>query len=145
MNEPDPAEERTLPASLKIVAYLTILFGIGSLVNVLLAAVHGALFLNVGVLQIPAGFGLLRLSRGWRTYHLVCLGLGMILLLLVAGALLTGSGRPVLGILGRRVNDARRETVLLFLIFPALYIIWQYRVLTSARVRRLFGLTGPNG
>ncbi len=145
LNDPASPPDRTLPTSLKIVACLAIVFGICSLINVIVTAFHGALVLNVGVLQLPAGFGLLRLSRGWRTYHLVCLWLGMILILVAAASLLSGSGRPVFSFLGQRAHPAGRETVLLFLAVAALYIIWQYRVLTSPRVRKLFGLTQPQG
>jgi hypothetical protein len=145
MNEPGPEEDRTLPTSLRAVAYLAILFGTGSLIHVVVGALHGALYLNTGVLQIPAGFGLLRLSRGWRTYHLVCLWLAMILLLVATAGLLSGSGRPVFGFLGTRRQHVEKETVLLFLAVAALYVVWQYRVLTSLKVRMLFGVIPPPG
>jgi hypothetical protein len=78
MDDFEDPKENPLPLSLRVVAYATILFGIGSVIGVVTDLFHGKLSLNLGVLQIPAGFGLLRLSRGWRTFVLVLLWLGFI-------------------------------------------------------------------
>jgi len=128
-----------LPLSLRVVAYVTILSGIGSLIDVLIDLAHGHLSLNFGVLQIPAGFGLLRLSRGWRTFELVCLWFAFVVSGIVAIAVALGKTityRPLPG----PWDQHRKEISLLIAGLMLAYFIWEYRVLTSPRVRRLFGL-----
>jgi hypothetical protein len=138
-------ERPALPSSLRAVAWFTILCGIVSLLTVLVELFHRKLFLNFGVLLIPAGFGLLRRDRGWRTFTLFMLWLGMIGFGAGFVALLLGFGRPtssafrVFGLAGNREASAIISAAMFGVNF------WQYRVLTSPPVRRWFGLTSGPG
>ena len=141
MNESDDPEENPLPLSLRVVAYVTILFGIGSVIDLIVGLFHGKLSLNFGVLQIPAGFGLLRLSRGWRTFVLVYLWFafivaGIMIVAFACGAPIKYTGVAIPGPLGA----FGREIALTYCAVMLGYMIWEYRVLTSPRIRRLFGL-----
>ena len=140
MDESGDLEENPLPLSLRVVAYLTILFGIGSVVDFVVSIFQGKLSISLGVLQIPAGFGLLRLNRGWRTFVLICLWLGFIgsaiLIYLLEFRRLTITGplpRPLLLGYGREIA---LTSVVVWLCF----MLWEYRVLTNPRIKRLFGL-----
>src|SRR5438128_6680105 len=78
-----------LPTSLKVVAWVFLIFGILSAIEIISSLVAGKLSLNFGVLGIFIGRGLLRLSPGWRTVALICLwfmfGLLVILMLATIG------------------------------------------------------------
>lgn len=139
MKDPDRPSRRELPLSLRVVAYVTILFGISSAIEVIGDLFHGKLNFNFGVLQIPAGFGLLRLSQGWRTFVLVCLWLGFI----VSGIaiLMLAAGQPfTFKVLPRPLQGYGRELALTYCVAWLCYMIWEYRVLTNPRIKRLFGL-----
>jgi hypothetical protein len=133
------SERPGLPLSLRIVAYVTILSGVGSLVDVIMGLFHGHLSLNFGVLQIPAGFGLLRRSQGWRTFELVCLWFAFVAFGIAAIAV--ASGKTIsYGQFPEPWNRHRKELSLLIAGLMLAYLVWEYRVLTSPHVRRLFGL-----
>src|SRR5437762_3541841 len=69
-----------IPASLKIVAWLFILFGISSAIEIVVAIFQGRLSFNFGVVGIFVGRGLLRLQPGWRTCALVLTRFELLLL-----------------------------------------------------------------
>src|SRR5688500_3622266 len=66
------------PTSLTVVAWLFILVGVVVVVNTVISAVRGSLHVNLGVLAIPAGIGLLRASHGWRSFCLCLIWLGLV-------------------------------------------------------------------
>jgi hypothetical protein len=140
MDESDDPEENPLPLSLRVVAYATILFGIGSVIDLVVGLFHGKVSINFGVLQIPAGFGLLRLSRGWRTFVLVCLWFAFIVAGIMIVAFAFGAPIKYTGVLPRPLTAYGRELALTYCAVMLGYMIWEYRVLTSPRIKRLFGL-----
>jgi|HigsolmetaAR202D_1030399.scaffolds.fasta_scaffold28476_1 hypothetical protein len=116
---PQPA---AMPGDLKAVAWVFIAFGILAGIEIVMAMADSRISINFGVLGIPVGIGILRLSPGWRTCGLVLLWLTMILCGVVGLMSLFGGLLPA---------------TLLVLAFFAL-ALWQYRVLTRDNVRRLF-------
>jgi hypothetical protein len=137
VRDPEPT---ALPLSLRVIAYVSILLGVGSVIDSVVSLFRDSLSINiVGVLQIPAGFGLLRLSYGWRTFKLLILWLAFILIGYLA----------ISFALGKTLNYPRlpepwhrheKEIGLLIDVVLLAYLIWEYRVLTSPRVRQLFGV-----
>lgn len=140
MEDFEDPNENPLPLSLRVVAYVTILFGIGSVIDLVIDLFHAKLSLNFGVLQIPAGFGLLRLSRGWRTFVLFCLWLGFIAAAIMIFMLASGSSLKITLPLPRPLLGYGREVALTYCVVWLSYMIWEYRVLTNPRIKRLFGL-----
>jgi hypothetical protein len=129
-----------LPTALRVIAYATIFFGVCSVIHVITALFRNRLDLNLGVLQIPAGFGLLRLSRGWRTFKLVVLWIAFIAYAVAAAVLAVNGFRFTLF---RRAPSESLQDFMIILAVPLLaYMIWEYRFLTSPAIRRLFGLSG---
>lgn len=135
----DEAERPTLPTAIRAIAYFTILCGIAYALTMVVSLAQGRLHLNIAVLQIPAGFGILRLSRGWRTFQLWMLWFGMIGFGILFLVLLIG--RSQLSISG--YGDFIKSRELLIVICAAMFALelWQYRVLTSREARLLFGVT----
>lgn len=135
--EPGPSG---IPLSLKIVAVLFIISGIFSVIEVVVALMHGGININFGVLCLFVGPGLLRLHRGWRTCALVFLWLGLIVAPIVFVLGLSGKVPAYFSVFG--VNIARIPgwwaSVAAIPFF--LLMLWQYRVLTRPDIRRLFGL-----
>jgi hypothetical protein len=136
----EDGEEPALPASLRAVAYFTILCGIGTLLTMVTDLANRHLNINIGVLQIPAGFGILRLSRGWRTFQLWMLWFGMIGFGIALLILLFGGSFPTLTMYGRFATKWGRELAFVICAITVGVLIWQYRVLTAPPIRRLFGL-----
>jgi hypothetical protein len=142
----DDADRPALPLSLRMVAWFTILVGIGTGLTMIVDLSHRHLNLNFGVLLIPAGFGLLRRDRGWRTFTLFMLWMGMIGFGagFVLALLRIGDFSPTRGF-GPLMQIKSREMMAVICAGMFLVELWQYRVLTSPVVRRLFGLIETRG
>lgn len=127
-----------IPLSLKIVAWLFIISGIMSAIEVILALSLGNININFGVLNIFAGIGLLKLSSGWRTYSLVMIWLAMIVVPVVTIVLLSAAGPLDLNFFGQKIGNASRFSALILIVPMYVLVIWQYRVLTRPDVKELF-------
>ena len=68
----------SIPTSLKVVAFLFILSGIFSLIEVIVSLMHGRLDIDFKVVGLFISLGLLRLSRCWWKCALVFLWIEMI-------------------------------------------------------------------
>lgn len=145
IEEREPAEPavgcpstRALPLSLRLVAGLCITFGTLSLFQALVLLGRNHISIDLGILQIPMGFGLLRLKRRWWTCALVFLRIGFVLLSIVTIVFLVHPGPFWLRWMGTPVGTVRREWAILSLLWGWALAVWEYRVLTSARVKALF-------
>ncbi len=131
-----------IPTSLKVVAFLFILSGIFSLIEVIVSLMHSHLNINLGVLALFIGPGLLRLSRGWRTCALVFLWIAMIGIPIIAILFMTASGPLDFKLFGQKVGHASKGLGIVLAALMFALAVWQYRVLTRPDVRRLFGVPG---
>jgi hypothetical protein len=129
-----------IPGSLKVVAALFILGGVSAAIEVVVSLMNNRISINLGVLGIFIGPGLLRLSRGWRTCALVFLWIALIAIPIFTILMIGHSGPLDFKILGQKVGYAPKELGILMAVLLFLLALWQYPVLTSQRVRRLFGL-----
>ncbi len=127
-----------IPTALHAVAMLQLLSGLATLAGVIAQLTEGTLNLNLMVLGIPAYFGLMRLSPGWRTWTLAITWTG---LLVSPIAFLWGLGfHPpaefeVFGIPGTTTSSPWLSVAA---VPGFLFGLWQYRVLTRPDVAALF-------
>ncbi len=133
-------QRQTAPVSLKIVAALFILGGLFSAIDVLIQLTQGSLFLNLGVLGLFIGVGLLRYSRGWRTCALVFLWLAIIGFPLAAVIILATDQPLRYTVFGQEMGEAPKGVGVVVAVVGFALALWQYWVLTRPRVRCLFGV-----
>jgi hypothetical protein len=129
---------RSLPLALKIVAFLFILGGISAAIEVIASLMNNRININFGVLGIFIGFGLLRLSQGWRTCALVFTWLGLIAIPIIGFLFLGHSGPLDFSVFGQKVGHVSKELGVGMVVVIFVYTVWQYRILTRADVRCLF-------
>ena len=144
MTEPTPilnyaAPPPGTPTALMIVAWLFILGGILSILQILYLLTQSQLHIDTGVLGVFVGPGLLRWSRGWRTCALVLLWFGMILspILLV---MTLGASSMNLNIFGISFGSVPAAVGFFVGILMFALVIWEYRVLVREDIRQRFGL-----
>ncbi len=137
-------DSRPNPFSLKIVAWLFILAGICSVIKIVVSLLNGDLFVDLSVISLFVGRGLLRRSRGWRTCALVLLWLAMIAVPLVGVAFIMSPAPIHFHVFGLRIGQASVGFGIAMVVFVFLLALWQYRVLVRPDVRELFGyLSAP--
>ena len=130
-----------LPTSLFVVAVLFIVHGAFSLMEVLVSLMSFGININLGVLGLFIGPGLLRLSRGWRTCALVLIWIAMVAVPLVGLFMIAGDGPLDFKLFGHTVGHVPKAVGLMFAALIFAITVWEYRVLTRPDIRRLFGLT----
>ena len=134
-------ESQRYPLSLKIVAFLFMICGIFSAMEVFIALMRGRISFNIGVLGLFIGWGLLQLNRGWRTCALVFLWIGMMGYAFAAMAFLFGGdGAMFIDLFGVKIEDAPMELGLAVATIGFVIAFWPYRVLTRPGIRDLFGV-----
>jgi hypothetical protein len=131
------------PPALAVIAWVFVAFGVWAAVDMATSLFQGRIKIDLNILMIFVGRGLLRNSRGWRTIGLIFLWIALISLPVAMALSLfypsAGSiqfnGQPIPISLGIEA----REVILLIAIgsFWAASF-WAYRVLTRPDVRRLF-------
>ena len=134
----DVSKSQRMPASLVVVAALFLIGGISAVIEVIVSLTRDHLSINFGVLGLFIGFGLLRLSPGWRTCGLFLLWITMIGTPLLGMLMLASPGQLRLTVFGQQAGEAPMELGLLLLLVLFLLALWQYRVLTRRDVRALF-------
>ena len=134
----DTATTQDTPISLKVVAVLFILGGISAVIEVVVSLMNGHININLGVLGIFIGLGLLRFRQGWRTCALVFTWIGLIACPIIGLLFLGHSGPLDFNVFGQKTGHAPKELGLAMVLVFFLYSIWQYHVLTRSDVRALF-------
>jgi hypothetical protein len=129
-----------MPTSLKVVAGLFILSGAWAVLSIIIKLTHNTLSLNLDVLGLFIGPGLLHFSRGWRTCALVFIWFKLICSPIVALLFLFADTPPRWVFFGQTFGEAPREAAVALRLAFWLIALWEYRVLTRPYVRRLFGL-----
>ena len=134
-----------IPTALKVVAALFILSGFWAILEILGALLQGHIYINLGVIGVFVGLGLLALRPGWRTCALVLLWIAMIAAPFL-GLLMLFRRDPIdVVVFGRKVGDAPGPFGLFISTVIFLLAFWQYRVLTRPDIRALFGLPIEDG
>lgn len=139
-HKPDPSEAR--PTELTAVASVQIAFGLLAVLGVILALIAGRLGINLGVLQLFAGIGLLRHRPGWRVCALGFIWFGMfagVSVAVLAAWMATFSGGW--NATGPLAQLDPMVAAAVMAAFGAAYLalhVWQYRVLTRPAVRAWF-------
>jgi hypothetical protein len=131
-------DRSSIPAALQIVAVLFLLFGISSVIGMIVRLASGSVHIDFGFLGIPAYFGLRNFSTGWRTFALVWIWIGLIMCPLFFAFGIFGSAPTYFTVLGIRI--ANIAPIWLSVISVPIFIleVWQYRVLTNPQIRALF-------
>ena len=133
-------EKQNILIPLKIVAWLFIISGILAFIEILITLMKGHISLDFGVLGLFIGYGLLKLSRGWRTCALIYLWIFFIGMPTISILYITQpSGGFNVHIFGQPL--ARNPYVILY--FNVIFILlslWIYRILTRAETKSLFGI-----
>ena len=135
--------DKSVPTSLRVVAWLFILLGIGSVSQVIVCnLLNRPVNYNFDFLGIFIGPGILKLRRGWRIcglfltwWHLIVPLVGLIILIFsTAGPTMTVriDGLPV---------QVPKVYVAIFIVVVFLVASWVYSVLTRRDIKEQFGLT----
>jgi len=131
-------ENRHIPTSLKIVAWLFILVGVTAVIEVAIAFSERHINIHFGLLGLLVGPGLFRLSAIWRLVGMALLTIAMALMPIFLFLMLSGSGPINLTVLGNEVGEAHWIVPVTLATLGFVLSAWQYRVLASREIRKLF-------
>lgn len=129
--------ENENPTALRVVAGLFVFSGVCAVIEVVVSLFHSHLNLNLGVLSLWIGPGLLRHNRTWRTWALVFLWFALIGLPVFC-LLALGRGALDFKFFGVPVGQIPTAVGFAFAIPIFLLTLWQYRVLTRPDIKYLF-------
>jgi hypothetical protein len=130
-----------IPTSLKVVAALFIVAGISSLIEIIVSLFHNRISINLGVLNLFIGVGLLRLSPTWRMWALVFTWLALVGVPLVGLYFLTSPDPLDFSFFGQKVAQVPKAAGVALAVASFSITLWQYRVLTRPDIRALFRLS----
>ncbi len=133
-----------IPTALKIVAWLFIIGGILDAIETLVSLANNYIDINLGVINIFAGIGLLNLRPGWRIYSLVIIWLGLIIIPIVLILMITVSSPLDFKFFGQNIGYLSKLPALIFGALIYALIVWEYRVLTRSDIIKLFLLNRQN-
>jgi hypothetical protein len=139
--------DRPLPVRVKVIGVLLIISGAWAAVDVAAALAQGTISLNLGVLLLPAGIGVLMRSNGWRGCAVFVLWLFLIFVpiaaLLVLGGALSGGGTltVTIGSTTRPAQGGDAWVLVVALSVFALvwcFVLWMALVLQAPKVRAFY-------
>lgn len=126
--------------ALKLVAVLTMIAGATELIGMVNLALDQQLHLTAGVFCLPAGIGLLRRRRGWRTFTMVMTMVWLLVSPVVLMMFLLMNEPPSLRVFGQEVRETPDVVGILSTLTLFLGFVWQFRVLIRSDVRAAFGI-----
>ena len=128
------------PTRLKIVAGVFIFNGVCSIIAFLLDLFDDRFFVDLRMVYVFVGWGLIRYRRGWRTCALVFLWFELIGILLISVMLIFLPGPIYFQVFG--IDVAPMREVYAHAMGAALFAlaVWEYHVLTRPDIRKLFGV-----
>lgn len=129
-----------IPVSLKVVAWLFIIGGVFAVIEIIISLMHQHININLTVLGLFIGPGLLGLRRGWRTCALVFVWIGLIGVPVVMIFMMISAGPFDFMFFGQKVGEVDKLTTFIFAAAILVLEVWIYHVLTRKDVRRLFGI-----
>lgn len=127
---------KPIPQRLKVVAYMFIIGGVFSVIEVIMALSNNRISINFGVLGIFIGMGLMRLRPRAFSWAMFFIWLGLIFTPIVAVLFLFMPGNlNIFGVIAGQASPG-----LGFIISIAMFalVYWEYTVLTNRQIRRLF-------
>jgi hypothetical protein len=132
--------EKRPPTQLMVAAWIFIAFGVLAAGEMAWALFHGRLSLNIGVIGIWIGRGLLRMNPTARYWALVVLSLQLILAGVVTLLIVANRGGVVrFGAIGLTADTHLTQVIALGLTTVAVTLnAWQLWVLTRPHIRQLF-------
>ncbi len=133
---------RAIPQPLKIVAWLFIVSGICAAIKIVFLLLAGHININLGVLSIFVGRGLLRLNPRALTWAMFFTWLGLIFMPIFIAISFFMSGN--LTFLGLQLGKAPFGLTILLGIAGFALVYWQYTVLTQPQIRQLFVRWAPS-
>jgi hypothetical protein len=122
----------------KLVAVVFLIDGFAAMAGMAVRLAQGSLVFDFGVLGIPTYFGLMRGSKGWRTWALVTLWLGMLMAPMVAIAGAVARSPAYFAVFGIPIRGPSPGTVCAIAALSFSLQLWQYRTLTRQHVREAF-------
>ena len=128
----------SIPTSLKVVAFLFVLSGVFSLIEIIVSLMYGRLDTDFKIFGLFISLGLLRLSRGWWKCALVFLWIEMIGLPISMIIFMNAFGPIEYKLFGQGMGHVSKGFTITFIALGFALAVWQYRVLTRPNVRRLF-------
>ncbi len=131
-------EKTDIPTCLKVVAYLFIICGVLAVIEIIVSLMNNHININLGVLGIFIGFGLLKFKAGWRTFALVWIWLALIFVPIFAVLCIVDPSKLHYRIMGQNVGRAPVPVALAFTAIFFCLALWQYRVLTRPDIRERF-------
>ena len=127
-----------LPLSLKIVAWLFLITGIFSAIDIILAIAQKSISINFGILGIPIFWGLLNRRSGWRICGLVLIWFVLIVIPIVFIASLLGNEPAYFEVFRIRISRIPRWVASVVCVPFFLLVLWEYRVLVRPDIKALF-------
>jgi hypothetical protein len=126
-----------MPAALVVVACLFIFGGVSCAIEMIATLARGGLSINLGVVNLFIGLGLLRRNPRSRSWALVFTWIGLVGAVILGLIVLFGPA-PDLRLFGRTVGPAPKPLAIIMMLGWALFQLWQYWVLTRPDVQDLF-------
>jgi hypothetical protein len=127
-----------LPRDLQAVVWLLFLNGLAAVAATVWNVAHAQVNIDLGLLAIPAAFGLRRHARGWRIFALIYLGLHLIAYAAVAAFMAFSAESFPIRISGFLVPWNHPAAVIAGSLALCLLHAWMIHVLTRRGVRALF-------
>lgn len=127
----------TSSLALKVVSATFVVAGILAAIQTLFAATDGLVSVNLGLLGIPVGIGLLRHAPVWRVLGLVLACLNALCMFLL-GAVWLATDQPVSYSGLGQTGTLPPVVVAVFALLALVVSAWQHWVLTRPRVKQLF-------
>ena len=126
--------------ALKLVAVLTMIAGAAELIGMVNMALDHHFHFTAGVFCLPAGIGLLRRRKGWRTFTLVMTLVWLLVSPVILMMFLLMDQPPHMHVFGHQLKELPNAVGILATFTVFLGLIWQYRVLIRSDVRAAFGI-----
>jgi hypothetical protein len=127
-----------IPSELRLVSWLFVSLGLIAGYQILVALSHGNLRIDFNLLGLFIGFGLMRLSVGWRKCAIIFTCLYLIGIPIAAVLIMNSQGPISLKILAVPAGHTTKEMALLLCLPFFLLAMWTYHVLNRSDVRGLF-------
>jgi hypothetical protein len=126
------------PKALTIVAWLFIIEGAAAVVAMIISFYRGSGTVDLTVLDMLIGFGLLRLDPTWYRWAVFSTWVGIVLTLVLFPVLVFASSAPSMTVFSIPVGTTSRAYLFVIGVIGLGLFVWQLRVLRRRDVSELF-------